>query len=145
MRNSGLGSRVCPLPTFCLLLSGGLMLLPSRVAATPPAPPANVRAVVLTAEVLLSWQGSSDAAYYRVFRADLDLRWMPIGGQVSVPLYRDGDFRSLPCYYQVVAYNALGELGAAPEFIVSNQVASISLYGVNPRPVSDTAFAVEWN
>jgi hypothetical protein len=126
----------------------GALLLPGVLLADLPPAPGNLRATFLPAEVLLSWDGSADVAYYRIYRADLDRRWMPIADHVAVPRYRDGDFRSLPCYYQISAFNAAGESATSPEFLVSNAVASsfpsIVLKGINPRPVSDTAFAVSW-
>ncbi len=79
-----------------LSLSLTLLLFPLlSVHAVPPAAPTNVRAVVLPAEVLLTWDASAGADHYRVYRADLDRRWMPIATQVTAPRYRDTDFRSL--------------------------------------------------
>ncbi len=89
-----------------LSLSLTLLLFPLlSLRAVPPAAPSNVRAIVLPAEVLLTWDASAGADHYRVYRADLDRRWMPIATQLTVPRYRDTDFHSLPCYYQIAACN----------------------------------------
>src|SRR5437016_12530776 len=137
--------RVCLLQHPILFLAWSLLLPVLRLPAAPPPTVPNVRAIVLPAEVLLTWEGAPDAAYYGIYRADLDRRWMPIAKPVLAPRYRDTDFRTLPCYYQVAAFNAAGELITFSEFLVSNRVASVSLYGVDPRPVSDTSVALVWN
>src|SRR5580765_3131981 len=145
MKHDATVQRLCLLPHSILFLAWSLLLLPpSLPAGSPPALPI-VRAIVLPAEVLLTWDGPPDATYYGIYRADLDRRWMPIAKPVLAPRYRDTDFRTLPCYYQVAAFNGAGELIAFSEFLVSNTVASVSLYGVDPRPVSDTSVALVWN
>src|SRR5216117_1406304 len=96
-----------PLALTCLLL-------PSLEAAPPPVP-ANVRWIALPAEVMLIWDGSPEAVYYEVYRAELDRRWMPVDKHVPVPWFRDSDYTSRPCYYQVAAVNAAGEVAATEE------------------------------
>ncbi len=128
-----------------LSLSLTLLLFPLlSLRAVPPAAPSNVRAIVLPAEVLLTWDASAGADHYRVYRADLDRRWMPIATQLTVPRYRDTDFRSLPCYYQIAACNAAGECAATLEFTVNPATAAISLIGAKTRPLSDTSMSVAW-
>src|SRR5260221_1375662 len=121
------------------------LLLPSvTMAAVPPL--TSMRAIALPAEVLLSWDEWPDAAFYGVYRANLDRRWGPIAKNVLVPRYRDTDFETLPCYYQVAAFNAAGDLIAFSELLESTLSPLLAgPIGVNPRPVSDTGFAVEWN
>src|SRR5437764_1152940 len=106
-----------PRQEWCLLLGYGALLFSSVLQASPPSVPANVRVIFLPAEVLLSWDGSPDAAYYGVYRAELDRRWMPIADRVTVSRFRDTEFRSLPCYYQIKAVNAAGEIAVTPEFL----------------------------
>jgi hypothetical protein len=129
------------LPSFVAVLA--LTPLMTSLAAPPPVP-ANVRAVILPAEVVLTWDASAGADHYRIYRADLDLRWMPIATDVAVPRYRDADFRALPCHYQIAACNAAGECAATAVFTVNSASASISLIGANTRPLSDTSVALSW-
>jgi hypothetical protein len=103
-----------------------------------------LRSQLLPAEVILSWDPSAGAAYYRVRRAKLDRRWAPVT-QVLGTRLRDGDFYQLPTYYQVIAYNEAGEAGPAAECLVLDGSPYVSILGVNPRPVSDTSFAISWN
>src|SRR5439155_20688211 len=127
-----------------LLLVLGFMIASHGSHASPPASAANLRGVLLPAEIVLSWDASPDAAYYRVLRTGLDRRWM-LDAHVTGTRLRDGDFRSLPTYYQVIAYNAAGEAAAPVECLVSDRPLTIDFFGVNPRPVSDTSFAISWN
>jgi hypothetical protein len=116
----------------------------STLRATPPNAPTNIRAVSLPAENLLTWDPVPDAQYYSVQRAGFDRRWAPVG-KVTVPRIRDTDFRSFPCLYKILVLNEAGEGASSPEITVSNRSPSVSLIGVNPRPVSDTAFAIVLN
>lgn|GEM_PF-5324141 len=126
-------------------LSLTLLLFPLlALHAAPPAAPSNVRVIVLPAEVLLTWDASAGADHYRVYRADLDRRWMPVATQVTVPRYRDTDFRSLPCYYQIAACTASGECAATLEFTVNAATPAVSLVGARTRPLSDTSVSVAW-
>jgi hypothetical protein len=126
-----------------LLLLAGTVLLPMGTKAAPPPAPANIRAVILPAEVLFTWDASPGADYYRLYRGGPTRRWVWLP-PVAEPRLRDTDFVPLPGYYQIGAFNNAGQTGTSPEFIVSNVVANISLYGVTPRPLSDTSFAVAW-
>src|SRR2546423_6920621 len=101
-----------------LALVCACLLLP-WVTVAAIAPLTNVRTIALPAEVLLSWDEWPDAAFYGLYRANLDRRWVPIAKNVLVPRYRDTDFQTLPCYYQVAAYNAAGDLIAFSELLES--------------------------
>src|SRR4051812_36702988 len=126
------------------LLLLALLLLPCALPATPPLPPQNIRSILMPAEILLSWDAPAGAAYYRVTHSDASRRWIPMG-YTTEPRVRDKGFPALPCLYQIVAYNEAGEFSASAEFTVSDQAPAPDWYGVNVRPVSDTAVAVSWN
>lgn len=120
-----------------------ITFLSATAYSTPPAAPANVRAIILPAEILFTWDESPGADYYKVYRGGPTRRWVPLS-PVTEPRFRDTDFVPLPGYYQIAAYNDAGEVAATAPFVVSNVTSSISLIGVTPRPVSDTSFAVAW-
>jgi hypothetical protein len=113
-------------------------------AQAPPAP-ANVRVRILPAHVAFSWDPQPEAEYYRVYRGEINRRWIPLLN-VTSPVYFDTDFKDLPGYYQIAAFNSYGA-AATPEFLVSNAVSAtpMRLLGVNPRPVSDTALGFVWH
>src|SRR2546423_2965307 len=83
-----------PRATFChrrLLLVLGFVIASPGSHASPPASVANLKSVLLPAEIVLSWDASPDAAYYRVLRAGLDRRWM-LDAHLRGTRLRDGDF-----------------------------------------------------
>ena len=125
------------------LLGFAIAFLAATAYSTPPAAPTNVRAIILPAEILFTWDESPGADYYKVYRGGPTRRWVPLS-PVTEPRFRDTDFVPLPGYYQISAYNNAGEVSATAPFMVSNVTSSISLIGVTPRPVSDTSFAVAW-
>jgi hypothetical protein len=129
-------------PTSCLLAATALFLVTPLEAAPLPLP-ANIRTIVLPAEVLFTWDASAGADYYKVYRGGPDRRWVPLP-PVTEPRFRDTDFLPLPGYYAIGAFNNGGETAVAPEFLVSSATPNISLIGVTPRPMSDTSFAVAW-
>lgn len=123
------------------------LLLPCRLGGATPFPLVNVRAITLPAEVLLTWDEWPGAVSYGVYRANLDRRWAPIAKNVLAPRYRDSDFQTLPCYYQVAAYDTTGAVVAFAEISTPNGLPIAPLWPprVTTRPVSDTSFAVSWN
>ena len=116
--------------------------------AVPPAPLANVQAIILPSEVLLRWDPSPGADYYRVYRGGPDKRWVPLTNHLHTPTFRDTDFTTLPSWYQIGAYNNTGEASFTEPFQVYgdplNQDASYLPYGLSVRPVSDTSVTIGW-
>ena len=140
------------LPAILHLISC-LALLPLALVAQTLESPSNVRAFMLPAEaveILLAWDASPGATYYRVYRAEADRRWRPIASNIREPRFRDTDFLSWPsspCYYQVVAVSAAGEMAASVEIPVEagmQQQPLIRLSQVSVRPVADTAMSIRW-
>jgi hypothetical protein len=132
-----------PLCPTSFLVAGTALFLVTPLEAAPPAQPTNIRAIVLPAEMLFTWDASPGADYYRVDRGGPDRRWVPLP-PVTEPRLRDTDFSLLPSYYAIGAYNNAGETAVAPELFVESATPNISLIGVTPRPLSDTSFAVAW-
>src|SRR3954469_10166357 len=128
-----------------VLLFSAFLVATLGAEASPPPAPANLQGIFLPAEIMLSWNPSPGAAYYRVSRAQSNRRWVPFT-DVALTRVRDGDFFEGISYYQVIAYNQAGEAGPPVECLVmSGAPAYIRVFGVNPRPVSDTSFAISWN
>lgn len=116
--------------------------------ATPPPAPANIKSVVLPAEVLLRWDPSPGADYYRVYLGGPDRRWIPLPDHLRQPTFRDTDFTELPSWYQIGAYNNAGESSFTEPFSVFassiNTGQDFVPYGITVRPISDTAVAIHW-
>ncbi len=121
----------------------GLIASPLAALAVPPPAPANVRAIILPAEVLLTWDASPGADFYQVARGGPNRRWI-WPAITSEPRFRDTEFTELPSYYQLSACNAAGECLSTAEFLVYPATNDLRLIGATPRPLSDTSFAVAW-
>src|SRR6185503_15218748 len=94
--------------------------------AAPPPVPTNVRAVVLPAEVLLTWDGSTEADHYRVYRGGPNRRWI-LPAVTKQPRFRDTEFSELPSYYQIAAVSSSGEIAATAEFQVFTAAITVAL------------------
>jgi hypothetical protein len=123
-------------------------LLTVNSTATPPPVPSNIKSVVLPAEVLLRWDPSPGADYYRVYLGGPDRRWIPLPDHLREPTFRDTDFTELPSWYQIGAYNNAGESSFTEPFSVFassiNTGTDFVPYGITVRPISDTAVAINW-
>ena len=118
-------------------------IFPLAVHAVPPPAPTNVRAIILPAEVLLTWDASPGAVSYKVSRGGPNRRWI-WPAITTEPRFRDTEFTELPSYYQLSACNAAGECLSTAEFLVYPATNDLRLIGATPRPLSDTSFAVAW-
>src|SRR4051812_29075496 len=99
-----------------LLLVLTLLTVSHGVQAIPPPPPTNVRSILTPAEIVFTWDPAPGAAYYRVLHADSSRRWIPLA-QLTGTQVRDPDFPSLPCYYEIHAFNADGEVAPSVNYI----------------------------
>jgi hypothetical protein len=124
-----------------LVLTG--FIFPLAAQAVPPPAPTNVRAIILPAEVLLTWDASPGADSYKVYRGGPNRRWI-LPAVAREPRFRDTEFTELPSYYQLSACNAAGECLSTAEFLVYPATNDLRLIGATPRPLSDTSFAVAW-
>src|SRR5262245_3652692 len=95
-----------------------------------PAVPQNVRGYRFPAEILLQWEPSQGAAYYRIDVAGLDRRWRPLATHVTETSFRDTGLFELTPLYQVAAVSASGEVATAPEIFVQGTPVPMRFWGV---------------
>src|SRR4051812_33169414 len=82
-----------------LLIACSLLLGPRPARAEAPPAPTNFQARITPSEVLLTWDPSPGADYYRIHRATSDRRWVLLPQHLTIPRLRDADFPVLPGYY----------------------------------------------
>jgi hypothetical protein len=127
-------------PAFFAL---NLLLSAISVHGEPPAAPANVQARVSPSEVLLTWEPSAGADYYRIFRSGIDRRWVSLPQHLLVPRFRDPDYPVLPGYYQVAAYNSAGEMSST-EIRIDDVTSTVDYIGHVVRQASEDSISIRW-
>jgi hypothetical protein len=130
---------------FCAAFVTGIGLFAltlSAFAVAPPAP-ANVQARITPAELLLTWEPSLGADYYKVYRGGPDRRWVPLTQKLLVPRFRETDFTTLPTYFQISACNAAGE-ATTTEFVVNDATSDVDYFAHVVRQVSENAATISW-
>jgi hypothetical protein len=129
----------------CLTLVIGIITFShciSTRAEAPPAP-ANVQARITPSELLLTWEPSTGADYYKIYRGGPDRRWIPLPQKLLVPRFHETDFTVLPTYFQISACNAAGET-ATTEIVVNNATSDVDYYAHLVRQTSESSVTIAW-
>jgi hypothetical protein len=87
------------------------------ITITVCGPPGSVSGLtascgIYTDRVVLSWQATANATYYRAYRYD-GIATLQIGGDITGTTVTDTSVEPGPFYYHVVAYNTYGTGGSS--------------------------------